>query len=185
MSYLLGQFFGLLTPVCSIITPFLKKKWQLLAANVLINVLVILNLVLIGQFGSGSYLCFVAIVQSIMALFRTKKGESVGIVEGIIFTLLYVGFGIFGIVTAPDFIPAVNYKNMLELLPILGALAQMVSVFVRDEQATRKWLLWNTVFWMIYAAAVGSSVFVNDFLAFISISSAQYKYRKKPEHTTK
>lgn len=184
MSYILGQFFGLLTPICSIITPFLKKKWQLLAANVLINLLVILNLVLIGQFGSGSYLCFVAIVQSVMALFRTKKGESVSLAEGIIFTLLYVGFGIFGIVTAPDFIPAVNYKNLLELLPILGALAQMVSVFVRDEQATRKWLLWNTVFWMIYAAAVGSSVFVNDFLAFVSISSALYKYRKKAEKTS-
>ena len=184
MSYLLGQFFGLLTPICSIITPFLKKKWQLLVANVLINVLVILNLLLIGQFGSGSYLCFVAIIQSFIALSHTKKGESVGIVEGIIFTLLYVGFGIFGIVTAPDFIPAVNYKNMLELLPILGALAQMVSVFVRDEQATRKWLLWNTVFWMIYAAAVGSSVFINDFLAFVSISSALYKYRKKNNDKT-
>ena len=146
--------------------------------------LVILNLVLIGQFGSGSYLCFVAIIQSFIALSHTKKGESVGIVEGIIFTLLYVGFGIFGIVTAPDFIPAINYKNMLEILPILGALAQMVSVFVRDEQATRKWLLWNTVFWMIYAAAVGSSVFINDFLAFVSISSALYKYRKKNNDKT-
>ena len=184
MSYLLGQFFGLLTPICSIITPFLKKKWQLLVANVLINVLVILNLVLIGQFGSGSYLCFVAIIQSFIALSHTKKGESVGIVEGIIFTLLYVGFGISGIVTARDFIPAINYKNMLEILPILGALAQMVSVFVRDEQATRKWLLWNTVFWMIYAAAVGSSVFINDFLAFVSISSALYKYRKKNNDKT-
>ena len=179
MAYCIGQFFGLLTIVCSLIMPFLRKKWQLLIANITINLLVILNLVLIGQFGSGSYLCFVAIIQSVLALFRTKKGESAGITEGIIFTLLYLGFGIFGILTAPDFVPAVNYKNMLETLPILGALAQMISVFVRDEQTTRKWLLCNAVFWVIYSAAVGSSVVFNDILAVISTASAVYKYREK------
>ena len=181
MSYMLGQFFGLLTPVCSIITPFLKKKWQLLVANILINLLVILNLVLIGQFGSGSFLCMVAIVQSGIMLFRTNKEQKPSVAETVIFTVAYVFFGLFGIATAPGFVPAINYENLLELLPILGALAQMVSVFVRDEQETRKWLLCNTIFWMIYAAAVGSSVFFNDFLAFLSISSALYKYRKKKE----
>lgn len=179
MSYYIGQFFGLLTPICSIITPFLKKKWQLLAANILINLLVILNLVLIGQFGSGSFLCAVAVVQSVIALFRTNKEQKPSLLETVVFTVAYVFFGIFGIVTAPGFVPAVNYENLLELLPIFGALAQMISVFVRDEQDTRKWLLCNTVFWMIYAAAVGSSVFVNDFLAFVSICSALIKYRKK------
>ena len=72
-----------------------------------------------------------------------------------------------------------NYRNLLELLPILGALSQMISVFVRDEQDTRKWLLCNAVFWVIYSAAVGSSVVFNDILAVISTSTALYKYRKR------
>ena len=179
MAYLVGQFFGLMTTVCSLIMPFLKKKWQLLWANIAINALVILNLTLIGQFGSAVFLCLVAIVQSVIALFRTKRDAAPGTRETVAFAVLYVGFGFLGIITAPDFIWAVNYQNLLELLPILGALSQMISVFVRDEQDTRKWLLCNALFWVVYSAAVGSSVVINDLLAVISTSSALYKYRKK------
>ena len=179
MGYIIGQICGLLTIVCSVVMPFLKKKWQLLWANIAINALVIANLVLIGQFGSGSYLCMVAIVQSLLALLRTKNEKSVSTTETILFTIAYVGFGFIGIFTAPGFVPEINYHNLLELLPICGALAQMISVFVRDEQTTRKWILCNAVFWVIYSAAVGSSVVFNDILAVISTSSAIYKYRKK------
>ena len=184
MAYYIGQFCGLLTTACSLFMPFLKKKWQLLCANIAINALVILNLVLIGQFGSGSYLCMVAIVQSVIALFRVKKETEVSTKETIIFTILYVGFGFFGIFTAPGFVMAVNFKNLLELLPILGALAQMVSVFVRDEQATRKWILCNAIFWVIYSGFVGSTVVITDSLTAISCCTALYKYRKnKPKKT--
>ena len=179
MAYYIGQFFGLLTIVCSVTMPFLKKKWQLLWANIAINALVILNMALIGQFGSAIGLCLVAIVQSLLALLRTKDEKAVSTPETILFTIAYVGFGFVGILTAPGFVPKINYQNLLELLPILGALAQMISVFVRDEQATRKWILCNAIFWVIYSAAVGSSVVVNDLLAVISTSSAIYKYRKK------
>lgn len=179
MAYLVGQFFGLMTTVCSLIMPFLKKKWQLLWANIAINALVILNLTLIGQFGSAVFLCLVAIAQSVIALFRTKRDAAPGTGETVAFAVLYVCFGFLGIVTAPDFVWEVNARNLLELLPILGALSQMISVFVRDEQDTRKWLLCNALFWVVYSAAVGSSVVINDLLAVISTSSALYKYRKK------
>ena len=179
MAYLIGQGCGLLTVVCSVIMPFLKKKWQLLCANIAINALVILNLVLIGQFGSAIFLCLVAIVQSGIALPRTRTGKEPGTSETILFTFLYVGFGFLGIITAPGFLWEINYRNLLELLPILGALSQMISVFVPDEQNTRKWLLANALFWVVYSAAVGSSVVVNDLLAVISTSSALYKYRKR------
>ena len=179
MAYYIGQFFGLLTIVCSVIMPFLKKKWQLLWANIAINMLVILNMALIGQFGSAIFLCLVAIVQSGIALPRTRTGKEPGTPETVLFTFMYLGFGLMGVITAPDFVWAINYRNLLELLPIFGALSQMISVFVRDEQTTRKWLLCNALFWVVYSAAVGSSVVFNDTLAVISTSSALYKYRKK------
>ena len=178
MSYFIGQACGLLTIVCSLIMPFLKKKWQLLWANIAINALVILNLSLIGQFGSGIFLCMVAIVQSLIALPRTRTGREPGTPETVAFTVLYVGFGFLGIVTAPEFLWQINTRNLLELLPILGALSQMISVFVSDEQDTRKWLLANALFWLFYSAAVGSSVVFNDLLAVISTSTALWKYRK-------
>lgn len=178
-AYIIGQICGLLTIACSVFMPFLKKKWQLLWANIAINGLVIANLTLIGQFGSGSYLCMVAIFQSVLALLRIKNDKPVSTTETILFTFLYVGFGFLGIFTAPGFVPEINYKNLLELLPILGALALMISVFVRDEQATRKWLLCNAIFWVIYYTAVGSTVAFTDLLTAISTSTALYKYRKK------
>ena len=179
MAYYIGQFFGLLTIVCSLIMPFLKKKWQLLWANIAINALVILNMALIGQFGSAIALCLVAIVQSVVALFRIRTGKEPGIPETVLFTVLFVGAGFFGIITAPNFVWAVNRQNLLELLPILGALALMISVFVRDEQQVRKWLLCNAVFWVIYSAAVGSTVVFTDSLTVIFTCTALYKYRKK------
>ena len=87
MAYYIGQFFGLLTIVCSLIMPFLKKKWQLLWANIAINLLVILNMALIGQFGSAIFLCLVAIVQSAIALPRTKTGKEPGTPETVLFTV--------------------------------------------------------------------------------------------------
>ena len=179
MAYILGQFFGLLTIVCSLVMPFLKRKWQLLVANMSINLLTILNLSLIGQFGSANFLCLVAIIQSVIALPRAEKKAEPGKAETVVFTILYVSFGFFGIFSAPGFVPAVNIRNLLELLPIMGALAQMISVFVPDEQATRKWLLCNAVVWLIYSGSVGSSVVFNDLLAVISTSTALYRYRKR------
>ena len=179
MAYLVGQFFGLMTTVCSLIMPFLKKKWQLLWANIAINALVILNMALIGRFGSAIALCLVAILQSVVALFRIRTDKEPGIPETLLFTFLFLGSGFLGIVTAPDFVWAINRQNLLELLPILGALSLMISVFVRDEQTTRKWLLGNAVLWLIYSAAVGSTVVINDLLAVISTSTALFQYRKK------
>lgn len=183
MAYLIGQFCGLLTILCSLVMPFLKRKWQLLVANMTINLLTILNLSLIGQFGSANFLCLVAIVQSLIALPRAEKRSEPGKTETVLFTVLYLGFGFFGIFSAPGFVPAVNLQNLLELLPIMGALAQMISVFVPDEQTTRKWLLCNAVVWLIYSASVGSTVVFNDMLAVASTSMALYKYRKKHEKT--
>lgn len=179
MAYYIGQGCGLLTILCSLIMPFLKKKWQLLWANIAINILVILNMALIGQFGSAIALCLVAIVQSLLALPRTRTEKEASTAETIVFTVLYVGFGFLGILTAPGFVPEVNYQNLLELLPILGALAQMISVFVRDEQQVRKWILCNAFLWVIYSAAVGSTVVFTDSLTVISTCTALYKYRKK------
>ena len=179
MNYLIGQALGLVSTACIIILPFFKKKWQILSLNILINLLLTLNFLLIGQFGSAAFLCMVAIVQSIVSISHSKKGTKVSIGETILFTVLYVVFGVLGILTAPDFVPALNRQNLLEILPILGALMLMISVFAPDEQTTRKWLLANALTWTVYTAIVGSTAFFTDLVCMISTASALIKYRKK------
>ena len=179
MSYIIGQILGLLSTVCTIVMPFLKKKWQLLSANVAVNLLICLNMLLIGQFGSAAFLCLVAVVQSAVSIGHSTKGTKVGLGETILFTVLYVGAGAIGIITAPGFVWEINLHNLIELMPIIGALLLMVSVFVPDEQTTRKWLLGNAIIWTVYTAIVGSTAFFTDLICVITTSTALYKYRKK------
>lgn len=179
MAYIIGQIFGILSTVCTIILPFFRKKWQILALNISVNVLVAANMVLIGQFGSAAFLCLVAVVQSIVSMLHDKKGTPVTLAEQLLFLVLYVGLGVVGIVTAPDFVLALSWANALELLPIIGALMLMFSVFAKDEQTMRKFLLANAITWTTYTAIIGSTVFFTDLAAVISTASALYKYSKR------
>lgn len=177
--YILGQVLGGCSTVCTIILPFFKKKWQILVLNIAVNLLIASNLALIGQIGSGVFLCLVAVVQSIVSMNHDLKGTPILFWEKILFLVLYVGFGFFGIVTAPDFVPTINAKNLLELMPIVGALMLMFSVFSKTEQTMRKFLLINATIWTIYTAIVGSTAFFTDLFCMCSTAAALFKYRNK------
>ena len=179
MNYIIGQILGIGSTVCTIILPFFKKKWQILAVNILVNLLISLNFILIGKIGSAAFLCMVAIVQSIVSMVHDTKGTPISLVEKILFLVLYVGFGFFGIITAPNFVWAFNATNLLELMPIAGALMLMFSVFSKSEQTMRKFLLVNATIWTIYTAIVGSTAFFTDLVCMFSTASALIKYRKK------
>ena len=179
MAYIIGQIFGLMSTVCTIILPFFKKKWQILVLYIGVNLLVAGNMVLVGQIGSAIFLCLVAVVQSIVSMIHDTKGTPVSLGEKVLFLLLYVGFGIFGIVTAPGFVPELSWENLLELMPIVGALMLFFSVFSKDEQTLRKFLLANATTWIVYTAIIGSTVFFTDLAAAISTIAALYKYRKQ------
>ena len=177
--YILGQIFGILSTVCTIILPFFKRKWQILSLNIAVNLLIAANMLLIGQFGSAAFLCMVAVVQSIVSMLHDHRGTPISLWEKLLFMVLYVGLGIVGIVAAPDFVPALNWKNLLELMPIAGALMLMFSVFAKDEQTLRKFLLANATIWTVYTAIIGSTVFFTDLAAAVSTASALYKYRNQ------
>ena len=179
MEYIIGQILGIGSTVCTVILPFFKKKWQILALNIAVNLLIAANFVLIGQIGSAAFLCLVAVVQSIVSIVHDTRKTAVSVPESVLFGVLYVGFGLFGIVTAPGFVPELNTHNLLELMPIAGALMLMFSVFSKDEQTMRKFLLANATIWTVYTAIVGSTAFFTDLVCMISTTSALIKYRKK------
>ena len=79
--------------------------------------------------------------------------------------------------TAPGVVFGINKQNLIELMPIIGAVLMMLSVFARGEQTTRKFLLSNALVWMVYTAIVGSTVFFAQVGAVIADCVALYKYR--------
>ena len=177
MAYLIGQFLGLLVPIFTITVPFWKKKWQILLSAIAVNGLMVANLILIDQFGSAVLLCAVAVVQSIVSMVHYFRNTPVTRKENILFFVLYVGLGFVGMFTAPGFEFGFTVHNLIELLPIVGAVMMMLSVFARGEQTTRKFLLANASIWMVYTGIIGSTTFFAEVGAVIADCIALYKYR--------
>lgn len=176
--YILGQFFGIVGAIITIATPQLRRKEQMLLSNALVNTMSTLNFFLIGQKGSAVFLCLVAIAQCFVSIHHEKKQTDVTMGENILFFFLYVGLGFFGMVTSENFVLALTADFFLELLPIVGALMLMLSVFAKGEQKTRLYLLCNATTWAVYSAIVGATTFFTSCAAMISTVLALWKYRK-------
>ena len=179
IMYYLGQICGLIGTGITIIQPQFRKKVQILTCTILVNGLNALNFALIGQTGSSVFLCLVAVLQAIVAIWHDQKKTAVTPAENILFLFLYVGFGVYGMMTAESFVWGLNWRNTLELLPIIGALMLMLSVFAKTEQKTRLFLLFNGASWLVYTAVIGATAFFTAAVAIISAGIALWKYRKK------
>ena len=179
MTYLLGQFFGLIATAACIIVPLFKKKWQMLVNTAVVNIMMALNLIFIGEIGSAVCLCTVAVVQCFVSLIHNARNTHPGRGETILFLLLYIGFGFFGLVTAPGFVWAINGRNLLELMPIVGSLLSMAFVFIREEQRARWLLLATCSVWAVYTALIGSTTFFAQAFSILTTVAALHRYGRK------
>ena len=178
MKYIVGQIFGIIASVLCAVTPLFKKKWQMLVDNAVTNVLMVLNFAMIGETGSPAFLCVVGTAQSLVTLAHTLKDTKIKKWEYVLFVALYLGFGFFGYFTAPTFIWAFTWKNMLELLPIIGAMLNMAFVFVHEVQRSRECLLAAAVVWATYMAIVGSTgVFAEAALIITTVVSMVHYHK--------
>ena len=127
---------------------------------------------------SSVFLCLVAVAQGIVAIHHERRNTDVTKAENVLFFLLYLGLGVYGMITSPDFQWAITWRNALELLPIFGALMLMLSVFAKGEQKTRLFLLFNGSAWLVYTAIIGATAFFTSVVAIVSAGIALIKYRK-------
>ena len=180
--YILGQILGLIGTAVTIATPQFRTKFQILFCNASVNALNALSFAMLGQTGSAVYLCLIAIVQTLVSMWHEKKQTAVMTWETILFFILYAGFGFYGMISAKGFVWTINCKNISELLPIIGALMLMLSVFAKGEQQTRMFLLLNSAAWAVYTAIIGATAFFSAIASMISTSIALWKYRTTCEH---
>lgn len=176
--YILGQILGLIGTAVTIATPQFRTKFQILFCNASVNALNALSFAMLGQTGSAVYLCLIAIVQTLVSMWHEKKQTAVMTWETILFFFLYAGFGFYGMISSDGFVWAITIHNLLQLLPIIGAVMLMFSVFAKGEQKTRFFLLLNGAAWLVYTAAIGSTVFFTSVASIISTITALWKYRK-------
>lgn len=133
---------------------------------------------MLGQTGSAVFLCLIAIVQSFVSMAHEERQNAVSTWETVLFFILYAGFGFYGMVSSGGFLWALTMDNLLQLLPIIGAVMLMLSVFAKGEQKTRVFLLLNGAAWLIYTAAIRSTTFFTSIASIDSTITALWKYRK-------
>ena len=180
--YILGQLCGVIGTIITILQPQFQKKEQILICGILVNAMSASNFALIGQTGSAVFLCLIAIVQSMVSIWHERRKTEVSSLETILFFMLYVGFGFYGMITSDGFVLAINRHNLLELLPIIGALMLMLSVFAKGEQKTRWFLLFNGASWVVYTAIIGATTFFTTVASMLSTIIALWKYRTLSIH---
>ena len=175
--YIIGQLCGIIATIITLVQPQFRWKNQILLCTMLNNAMNGLNFLLIGQAGSAVFLCLVAIVQSLVSLWHERRKTAVSFPETILFFVLYVGFGSYGMISSEGFLWAINRQTLLELLPIIGAVMLMLSVFAKGEQRTRVFLLLNGAAWAVYTAVIGAAAFFSAAASMISALIALWKYR--------
>ena len=177
--YLIGQSLGILSTLCAIARPFCKRKMQILAMNIGVNLLVATNYILIGEFGSGAMLGLVCVVQSLCSMAHGARETQVPNWEIGLFGFLYLIFGLAGFFSAAGFPPALAFSTLLELTPLAGTALMMAAIYAPKEQTTRKLLLANGILWTIYALTKGSSTFLTNATSASAAGIALWRYRNQ------
>ena len=165
--YYIGQALGVVSAVCSLILPMLKKKSQMLVMTMFTNGLVAMNLVMIGEFGSAVLIHSLAVVQAIVTLRHIRRDTPVTRRENVIFFVLYIACGLLG------------YHRPLDILPIVSSLFNMAATFQRDVHKTRILILINVSTFLIYYVIVGSTSALMVGCTIITTVIAMIRDRKK------
>lgn len=179
MQYLIGQGFGILATVAGIILPIFSKKWQMLVMSIANNLFCALNLILLNEIGSGIFLFAVAIVQAVVNLVHALRNNGGKSYEKILFAVLYLGLGFYGLFTGPNYVPGINGRNLLELLPIAAAMMNMCFVSSRGEKQARIFFVLCNFLWMLYYIIIGSSTVLGAAFSVATGVFALYKNREK------
>lgn len=177
--YIIGQSLGILSTLCAIARPFCKRKMQILAMNIGVNLLVATNYILIGQFGSGALLGLVCVLQSLCSMAHEARGTRADNREIALFGLLYLIFGLIGFFAAVGFPPVPAFSTLLELTPIAGTALMMAAIYAPNEQTTRHLLLANGILWTIYSLTKGSSTFLTNAASASAAGIALWRYRNQ------
>lgn len=169
MAYYIGQFFGILVLVCTLVGNQLPKKWMMITVALFTNVFAGLNVLLLGQIGSAVVVNVVAVIQTLVALWHEHKKTKVSLAEKIIFFVAYVGCGLLGC------------QSWMDILPVAGALMFLLSIFAKHEQGVRAFTVANAIIWIVYYVLIGSSTLFAQIGNLISNLIALWRYRARPE----
>ncbi len=171
MLFVFSQIIGFVAMGLYLLSYQLKKRRQIVWVTCISNALYVFQYILLGAF-SGAIMDFLSTVFSFLA---AKKNDA----PFKKYTKWLVALSI-TVITVVGLISAFVQKDLLELLPIAGAIFQTGGLWCENEQTIRKFGLCSAPFWLVYnfmSQAYGPTL--GSVFAIVSIIVAMVRYRKK------
>ena len=178
---LIGQIFGIIATITGIVIPVFNKKWQMLIMSITTNIFCALNLIFLGEIGSGIFLFAAASVQALVNIFHSLKNTVPKLWENIIFAVIYLAVGVYGLMTREGYVPGINPGNLLEMMPIIAVMLNMLFVCSSKEKTARLFFVSCNVVWTAYYIIILSTSGFGSGFAVVSGVVALIKNRKKKQ----
>ena len=179
MRYWIGQAFGILATVSGIVIPVFNKKWQMLIMSITTNILCMLNLIFIDQVGSGIFLFAAASVQALVNIIHSRRDTEPKLWENILFLIIYLAVGFYGLITKEGYVAGINAQNLLEMMPIVAVVLNMLFVSSSREKTARIFFISCNVVWTAYYIIILSTSGFGSGFAVISGLIALIREAKK------
>ena len=175
MVLIISQVIGLAAVGLYLLSYQLKNRKQIVWTTFFSNFLYVLQYILLKAF-SGAVMDALCAVGSFFA--GKKHSPKLRPYIKWIATINLVVIAVAGVSIA------IAQRNIVELLPVVGALLQTGGLFCEDEQSIRKFGLIGTPFWLVYnfiAQAYGAAI--GTVFIMVSAVTAMMRYRKKENPT--
>ena len=171
MLLITAQIIGCVAVGLYLLSYQLKKRVHIVFVTFISNLLYVLQYLLLGAF-AGAVMDVLSTIASFLAVKKNtiqfKKYSNLVLIALIVFTTV-AGMSI-----------AIIKGSWIELLPIGGAVFQIISLWCNKEQTLRKFCLCSAPFWLVYnliSKAYGAAI--GSVFAIVSIIVSLVRYRKK------
>lgn len=171
MILIVSQIIGLAAVGLYLMSYQLKKRKHIVWVTCLSNAFYVLQYILLGAF-SGAVMDMLSTVGSFFA--GKKHSQKLKAYTGWIAAANLIVIAVAGV-----YLAAVQ-GDLIELLPVAGALFQTGGLWFENEQTIRKFGLCSAPLWLVYnfiSQAYGAAV--GSVLVIVSIVTAMIRYREK------
>jgi len=173
-EYILSQILGIAVTALCLLTPQLKKKWQMCVVSAVANFTSGVSYLLVGSY-TALGCCAVAVFHTVLRFFEVRAERKIPQYENVLFTILYILGGLLPFIvtgTLCDFAP-------LDTIPLVASVAFMAGIAVRDEQAARFFSLINAALYLIFNLIILNTQAIAMAATVISCLTAIIRYNKQ------
>lgn len=141
--FIAGQIVGIFVTIVSVISMQFKNMKHIVAAQMVANLLLMLNYLLLGGF-SGAGVAIIATVQTVVVNILNSKKIKTPVFVTVAFMIMFLICSV------------LTYSGPLDITVAVAALLFALAIVQEDASKCRKLSLGNSVLWLIYDIGTGA-----------------------------